>query len=95
MTTNIASSTAKRQSLVGLILSVIGAVLVGLSTAGEGAVKLVGAVAGALLFGAGLLVAVRIHCPNCGRRLSSMFPGGSLLLLWAAKQRCRGCDKWV
>ena len=61
----------------------------------ETTLALAGAIAGALLFGLGFLIAIRVPCAHCGRRLSSMFPGGSILLLWAAKQRCKGCDQWL
>jgi hypothetical protein len=95
MPTTIVSSNAKRQSLAGLMAVLIGALLFSLSMTAADTIALVGKIVGALLFGLGFLIALRTRCANCGRCLSAMFPGGSLLVLWAAQQRCRNCNQWL
>lgn len=49
----------------------------------------------ALTFGFAFLICARVKCGACGRRLSGMFPVGSLLLLWLARQNCRACGAVV
>ena len=90
-------TTAKRTALFGLLSVTAGGIVlgVGFSQGLDESSGIVVSIVDALLFGIGFLVAVRVRCSACGRRLSQMFPAGSLLLLWAAKQRCRGCNQWV
>jgi len=49
----------------------------------------------ALTSGVAFLICARVKCGACGRRLSGMFPVGSLLLLWLAKEKCRACGAVV
>ena len=44
---------------------------------------------------AGFFLAVRIHCPNCGTRLSHRFPfkGAGGILLWAVNEKCPNCGR--
>ena len=90
-------TTAKRTSVIGLFLVIAGGLILGagLSLNSSELTRIVLSALGVLVFGAGFLIAVRVRCDSCGNRLSSMFPGGSLLLLWAAKQKCRSCNQWL
>jgi hypothetical protein len=90
-------TTAKRTSLLGLLLVIVGALTIGIGASLDSAekTKIALLIVGPLVFGAGFIVAVRTSYGSCGHRLSSMFPSGSLLLLWAAKQKCRDCRQWL
>ena len=95
MITTIRNSAAKRLSLGGFVVAIVGALLVLLSLPASDTTAIVVASVGVLLGGFGVLMAVRVRCDSCHRRLSAMFPSGSLLLLWTAKQRCRACNGWL
>ena len=86
---------AKQTSLMGAVIVISGGVLLGISMEFDTGPAVAADVVGALLFGLGWFVVVRVKCDSCGRRLSSMFPAGSLLVLWAAKQPCKNCGAYL
>ncbi len=88
-------SSVKLRTLVALIMLAAGTVLAiifgplgGIATAwGLGCL--------ALASGVAFLTCARVKCGACGKRLSDMFPAGSLLFLWLAKQKCRACGAFL
>ena len=89
---------AKRKSVLASLLLVVGAILLGVVPDMTFPFDIAVGVAGALAFGVAFLVAARLKCDECGVRISSRFPfrnPGILLILWAAKDRCRNCGAWL
>ena len=86
---------AKKTALVGTLILISSAVFLGASGPFDTGLRVTGGIVGALLFGLGWFVVVRVKCGLCGRRLSSMFAAGSLLVLWAANQRCKNCGEYL
>jgi hypothetical protein len=86
---------AKWISLLGLLSFVAGFFLLGASRSLSTVTELIGSIGGLALLSLGALTAVRVRCGSCGRTVSSMFPAGSVWVLWTANQRCRNCGEYL